>query len=567
MKTLFGFRKDGGYALMMTLFFGGISLMALAGALQWTSSTARTTERNNRYFATVSAAEAATEKALASVAVDFQASGESSLYSNLDRYRKGTPTAANDAYWGNYVFSDATGNDGNTYIERIKAWGYTALESQYQGLYGMAATYRIVSNARTINLTPQIVAGVKQDVQVAAIPLFQFAIFYTMDLEINPNPPMFVNGRVHSNGNLYQGANGLVTYNSHVTAAGQIIFNKSPLDPTSRTPIKPVFNAEHDGGANSLTLPIGTNNTPAAVRAVLDIPPSDESRNSLMGQQRYYNKADLIIVVSNNTVTATSGAWDNFNMKLDLSAFVTMNTNGFYDKREGKTMLTTEIDIGNLITWDKLHPFFTDKLGRDVNSIYVADMRKMSDSSAQSAVRVKNGQTLPDRGLTIASPNPLYVQGNYNAPAAALGTTNTLLTKPASLVADAITVLSGNWKDTNATTSLSTRIAANTTVNAAFLGGIVESNGSRYSGGVENFPRFLEDWGKAAMTYNGSMVVMFPSKYAKGLWGSSDVYQPPTRNWAFDLNFLDPMKLPPGTPMILTTIRAKWAMVAPNNVL
>jgi hypothetical protein len=46
-------------------------------------------------------------------------------------------------------------------------------------------------------------------------------------------------------------------------------------------------------------------------------------------------------------------------------------------------------------------------------------------------------------GFTVATPNPLYVWGNYNCPNSAyLGTTNTTTDYPASLVSDALTILS-----------------------------------------------------------------------------------------------------------------------------
>jgi hypothetical protein len=133
-------------------------------------------------------------------------------------------------------------------------------------------------------------------------------------------------------------------------------------------------------------------------------------------------------------------------------------------------------------------------------------------------------------------------------------------------VADAITILSTAWNDANAASSLSSRVAANTTVNAAFLAGIVASNGTSYSGGVENFPRFLEDWGSKTFTYNGSMVIMYYSLIARAAWGGGDVYSPPNRNWAFDVNFLDATKLPPGTPQALFMVRKTWDLIGPNYV-
>ena len=96
------------------------------------------------------------------------------------------------------------------------------------------------------------------------------------------------------------------------------------------------------------------------------------------------------------------------------------------------------------------------------------------------------------------------------------------------------------------------------------------SSGTKYySGGLENFPRFLEDWQPSVppktLTYNGSMVVLFPSRYATGFWGSPNVYVPPTRRWAFDMNFLNQKKLPPCTPEVRKLLRGQWNVIAANS--
>jgi len=183
------------------------------------------------------------------------------------------------------------------------------------------------------------------------------------------------------------------------------------------------------------------------------------------------------------------------------------------------------------------------------------------------AVRVRNGLVLPPLGLTVASASPVYVLGNYNQTNPAnLGTANTSTTLPASLVGDAVTILSVNWNDANSRLALASRAARPTTVNAAILAGAVETANGNYSGGMENFPRFLETWGLAnPLTYNGSMVKMFPSLYATNIWGLGNVYNPPKRDWAYDINFNTPTKLPPLTPSLLKIFRNVWMTVAPNS--
>ena len=59
-------------------------------------------------------------------------------------------------------------------------------------------------------------------------------------------------------------------------------------------------------------------------------------------------------------------------------------------------------------------------------------------------------------------------------------------------------------------------------------------------------------------------VVLFNSRIAASSWGGSDVYSPPNRNWAFDNNFLDPTKLPPSTPQVMSITRGRWSLVSPN---
>src|SRR6185503_4657930 len=122
-------------------------------------------------------------------------------------------------------------------------------------------------------------------------------------------------------------------------------------------------------------------------------------------------------------------------------------------------------------------------------------------------VRLINGQTLPSVGLTVATFNPLYIKGHYNSPSGT-GTTNTSSTAPASLVADAFTVLSGNWNDAQSGGDLWDRPATSTTVNAGVIAGIVPSGGGNYSGGAHNFFRLLEDWTGDTLTFNGSMVAL-----------------------------------------------------------
>lgn len=400
----------------------------------------------------------------------------------------------------------------------------------------------------------------------AILPVFRFAIFSALNLEIAPGAITSVSGAVHCNSNIFVTPENVLTFESHVTAAGNILRTNSPLDPTTRSPGTVIYEGGHRSGVIPLTLGFDTNYSPTALRQIIEMPPATEPPTSAIGADRFYNKADMIITVSNSSTSVTSGRINNFATIIPQSQWsYFLSQISFFNQRENKTVNAIQIDIGKLRAWNATNVILRPVvglggLGGDVRSIYVIDQRSQT-SATESGVRLVNGQMLPPRGLSVATPNPLYIKGNYNAPPATLGTHDTWGTMPAALIGDSITVLSANWNDANSTGNLGGRIAADTTVNAAFLAGIVQTTTNSFSGGVENFPRFLEDWSGKTFTYNGSMVVMYESIYATGVWNGSGsaigIYNPPIRNWAFDTNFRDYTKLPPGTPFV--------GVLAPTN--
>lgn len=199
-------------------------------------------------------------------------------------------------------------------------------------------------------------------------------------------------------------------------------------------------------------------------------------------------------------------------------------------------------------------------------------------------VRLVNGQTLPGiydssnpyntKGFTVASENAIYVQGNYNStgvtsfgnptPPSNYLPQNTANHIPASIVADAIIILSNNWLDSRSFRypfRRNQRPATTTYMRFAMIAGDPISSRNqaphqgggdpRLAGGVHNFKRFLEDWSSARLCYTGSIINLYNSQNNNGPFKCcSRVYSPPTRDWTFDVSFLDPTRLPPGTPYI-----------------
>jgi hypothetical protein len=172
-------------------------------------------------------------------------------------------------------------------------------------------------------------------------------------------------------------------------------------------------------------------------------------------------------------------------------------------------------------------------------------------------------------GFTIASENPVYVQGNYNSSASdpfwgsANATTPTQAPhSAASIIADSVTVLSNSWSDMGSLmfptdpNSRSTgadayyRMAVSGGKNIPFpipgWNGVGQDFGT--DGGLHNFLRYLENWNNT-LHYDGSLVSMYYAEYATGTFKCcATVYNPPTRNYYFDVLFLNPANLPPATP-------------------
>jgi hypothetical protein len=191
---------------------------------------------------------------------------------------------------------------------------------------------------------------------------------------------------------------------------------------------------------------------------------------------------------------------------------------------------------------------------------------------------VSGGVTrLPAGGLTVASENPVYVQGNYNAsndPNVA-GDPHV----PASVVADAVTVLSNKWSDAQSLktpNNAALRVAQTTGYRFAVVTGKglsfpYPSAGSPQflfgtDGGAGNFLRLLEDWRDVDYNYRGSMVSLFISRQAIGTFKYHiNVYDYADRRFKFDEDFLVPALLPPATPMFRDVNTLKFRQILRPN--
>ncbi len=600
MNLLTAKKRETAYALLIVMATGAVLTLAVGATINRMQTSARLNDRNRSYLLGLYAAEAATEKVIARMRYDYMSGSDTLVANNLALYRGYVPSSSESTYWTNFNFSDAQGNASQTYVQIVSNKVYTPLQSQYAGLNGWRTVYRVVSNSRQTSNLYNVTNAVLQDVEMDSVPVFQFAIFYNSLLEFTWAAPMTIRGRTHANGQIFLGSTSPINFNDLVTSTSQILKTNWDGHTLSQYTGSITFATNISGGYSTnvpvLQLPIGTNNTASAVREILNIPPTSEDPTSVLGKQRFYNMHGVDLLVSNTMVTAMLRGSDGDTSPLYITStntaaalatnfpFLTI-TNTFTDQRESKTIIASQIDIGKynrwLLTNSSVATKFPSGSGVYPNILYIADNRTTNTSTKMLGVRLIDGTSIPTNGttgLTVATPNPLYVLGNYNCPvSSALGTTNTSAVEPAALMSDALTILSGNWQDSHSNDSFDSgvRVASSTTVNAAILTGIVYSNptsssdSSHFSGGAMNLPRLLEDWGNGGsttLTLNTSIVNFFNSTWATNWFQNPGVYYyAPSRQFNFDSNFKSASRLPPGTPELGAILRSRWAVVPPNT--
>lgn len=529
--------KERGFALTLTLLVSVLLIMLGLSAVTITTTEIRIAYNHKSGVQAFYVAEAGVEKGTADLGAMLSA-GQIPSESELAQLSQNPPE------FDNFTFTNyEIGKDGEADLRSITTGPYAGLVALIQS-YLISSEVRGPSGARK---------EVEQTIENLLIPIFQFGVFYDGDLEILPGPSMTFEGRVHTNSDLYTATWSTLSYNSKTTAAGHIYHRRkdSGSMPNGTVRFKDdqgeyqnmTFDStdpdwyersletwggqveDQAHGIEALNLPI-----PYEVEFHDLIQRGSESDPPELREIKYYWKADLRIV--------DGVATDGEGSPIDLEPGI-ITTATFYNFREGKWLTATQIDIDALMDNDR----------SPENGILYISMAETNPGAADAVIRLINGQKLPTTGLTIATDNPLYVWRDYN----------TVNKQPASLICDAINILSNNWDDSNSDKSLSNRIATNTTVNCAIMAGNTETTWGHYNGGLENFPRFLEYWSGRTFTFRGSLVCVWESQLATGQWFyGGNYYTAPRRNWSFDTDFLDPEKLPPGTPFIHSVQRLSW---------
>ncbi len=466
-------------------------------------------------------------------------------------------------------------------------------DGPFAGLYSLTQLVDVYSEASDPGNNS---SAVMITAKAQAIPIFQFGVFYDKDLEITNGPRLDFAGWVHSNGNIYLSSNNqyfqdlITTPNKvyHDRKDRHLVYNGVYIQDATTTDVQLTFDSRDTPNPNqfrsnsdadfdnrlqtdaynvdSLKVPL-----PAGMDPVTVMAPREIGDGTLEIQAKFAWKADWYIEIPMNSLSDPNDLCDQMISTRDdpvqnvlptvgeCQNIFTLAYDKWYEGREQRYVDIIDVNMSALFSWAG-----TDST-KITNIMYITFLGSSPDPEGDGdypVVRVRNASLLGNP-ITVATRHPLYVEGSYNSTG----------WQPSALVGDAITFLSNSWQDSDHLAATQIRPnASNTTVYGAILAGHSgtpcdhEESGCGssvpYGGGLENFPRFLENWGGGRrLTYRGSLVSLTFSQQSTGLWGNGPYYRPPTRDWEFDTRFEDPTQLPPGTPVVGNVIHTAFRPV------
>ncbi len=576
-------RHRGGWVLVFAVFttFVAVAMVGLMLTDSLTTSRSAGAERDET-----------TARYLADAGVDV---GQRDLLAAV-------ATFANPPAGGNALI------DGHVVPFTIGASGFNAVVTDPNGIRSLATGYEIEAQA-TVDQTLRFAHRM---VNIEAIPIFQFAVFYDDDLEMLPGPSMTLSGRVHTNGDLYVGCGATLTLDTnYVQAIGQMYRHRKD-DPTQSNgtvrirqwvadpfnPAEPAaffdMNSQSQMGAVPTTSGYDSNFTSGwDDNGDGDFDDAGDWYPWIAGALEYWREplgygttghtvqsgehgTQYLVTPSVGSIAMfepkAGGDWaldpgtkeyvqvamgtgthepGYFHANADL--VIVTHANGTWNAYDGSGTDVT-FSLSGVVT---VKSIYDARQGGNVRVTQV-DMAKLNASGQFPANGLLYGSSYgmgtgtKAKGLKLVNGSELKKALTVvsEGPVYVHGDYNTVSKKGAAVMGDAVNLLSNAWKDTKTAGTLPK--AAETTFNVAVVTGNHETLGAAYNGGFENLPRFHENWSGVRCNITGSFVNLWTSVVATGLWKyGGDVYQAPVRNWSYDPAFNSIANLPPFTPMAM----------------
>jgi len=222
MNSFAPFRSRRGTVLMTVVMLTAVIAILTASLLKYTVSERRSNERQRLVLRARNMAE------------NTAVYAAEQLTTKLMRLRSSTPmafmTGTNQIYLPpDNVLTTAYSSPSDVEVRAglTTTSGLALVTDTSNPNYGLSVSTSTVPIIAKATMRHAAVGGVtaytRQDMEVAMIPLFQFGIFYNMDLEFFPGQNMTIAGPVHTNGRLMArgeaGGTATLTFTDRVTAA------------------------------------------------------------------------------------------------------------------------------------------------------------------------------------------------------------------------------------------------------------------------------------------------------------------------------------------------------------
>jgi len=235
-------RAGRGSVILVVLIFTTVLSLIAGSLLTYTLTERRLNHTNRLRFQAKNATEAALEYAAAetrarlTLNLNFSATefSTSPITAHKTRLRRLLPSRANKynaVSWRSVdLWVSQVSDTVRRYIDPSNAGNdFDPLRGQTVG----AQSVRFIATARAADNVAQSMGYATQSIEIRDAALFNYAIFYNLDMEFHPGPNMTVVGPVHSNQSSYLTEGGGIQFTDTMTTAGSFIVG-TKNSPSSR---------------------------------------------------------------------------------------------------------------------------------------------------------------------------------------------------------------------------------------------------------------------------------------------------------------------------------------------
>jgi Tfp pilus assembly protein PilX len=251
-------RPQRGSVILVVLIFTTVLSLIAGSLLSYTLTERRLNHSNRLRFQAKNATEAALEYAAAETRTRLTrnlnfASNEfvsAPITAHETRLKKLLPSKANkynSVAWRDVeLWASQISDPVRKFIDPSNAGNdFDPLRGQTVG----AQSVRFLATARAADAVAENMGYATQSIEIRDAALFNYAIFYNLDMEFHPGPNMTVVGPVHANESSYLTEGGGLKFTDVVTTAGDFVIGtkNSPSSRPSGKDIKFPTGVDDDG--------------------------------------------------------------------------------------------------------------------------------------------------------------------------------------------------------------------------------------------------------------------------------------------------------------------------------